>query len=141
MQIIEFSSLNISPSSLPNLKTFFLNNQPPNHHQTTPSSSSSLSSTTKKRKNHVHTIPICPIPTKADAKITAADNDDGNNTNNHDANQSSPTKDKNDGDNGSQGRQTAVLVESDGYNIKNGHRVVIQHSRSPSTTSHRLADV
>ncbi|XP_072152220.1 sodium channel protein para isoform X7 [Bemisia tabaci] len=34
---------------------------------------------------------------------------------------------------------TAVLVESDGFSIKNGHKVVI-HSRSPSTTS-KLADV
>ena len=31
-------------------------------------------------------------------------------------------------------RQTAVLVESDGFVTKNGHRVVI-HSRSPSITS------
>ncbi|XP_041772291.1 sodium channel protein para isoform X24 [Anopheles merus] len=38
-----------------------------------------------------------------------------------------------------QGRQTAVLVESDGFVTKNGHRVVI-HSRSPSITS-RTADV
>lgn len=37
------------------------------------------------------------------------------------------------------GRQTAVLVESDGFVTKNGHRVVI-HSRSPSVSS-RLADV
>lgn len=59
--------------------------------------------------------------------------DDGNDDN------ASPSKD-NDGDNGSQRRQTAVLVESDGFVTKNGHRVVIQHSRSPSTTS-RLADV
>lgn len=44
-----------------------------------------------------------------------------------------------DSDSGSQHRQTAVLVESDGFVTKNGHRVVI-HSRSPSTTS-RLADV
>ncbi|XP_066904493.1 sodium channel protein para isoform X5 [Halyomorpha halys] len=36
-------------------------------------------------------------------------------------------------------RDTAVLVESDGFVTKNGHKVVI-HSRSPSTTS-RLADV
>lgn len=42
-------------------------------------------------------------------------------------------------DNGSLGRQTAVLVESDGFVTKNGHRVVI-HSRSPSITS-RSADV
>jgi voltage-gated sodium channel type II alpha len=35
--------------------------------------------------------------------------------------------------------QTAVLVESDGFVTKNGHRVVI-HSRSPSVTS-RTADV
>ncbi|XP_055382360.1 sodium channel protein para isoform X10 [Condylostylus longicornis] len=38
-----------------------------------------------------------------------------------------------------QGRQTAVLVESDGYITKNGHKVVI-HSRSPSITS-KTADV
>ncbi|XP_055854941.1 sodium channel protein para isoform X4 [Episyrphus balteatus] len=38
-----------------------------------------------------------------------------------------------------QGRQTAVLVESDGFVTKNGHKVVI-HSRSPSITS-RTADV
>ncbi|KAI5721996.1 hypothetical protein M8J76_002131 [Diaphorina citri] len=37
------------------------------------------------------------------------------------------------------GRDTAVLVESDGFSIKNGHRVVI-HSRSPSQTS-RSAEV
>lgn len=43
------------------------------------------------------------------------------------------------GENGSLGRQTAVLVESDGFVTKNGHRVVI-HSRSPSITS-RSADV
>ncbi|XP_063225568.1 sodium channel protein para isoform X2 [Bacillus rossius redtenbacheri] len=36
-------------------------------------------------------------------------------------------------------RQTAVLVESDGFVTKNGHRVVI-HSRSPSVTS-RSTDV
>ncbi|XP_017056003.1 sodium channel protein para isoform X28 [Drosophila ficusphila] len=40
---------------------------------------------------------------------------------------------------GSAGRQTAVLVESDGFVTKNGHKVVI-HSRSPSITS-RTADV
>ncbi|XP_058978202.1 sodium channel protein para-like isoform X17 [Musca domestica] len=40
---------------------------------------------------------------------------------------------------GSNGRQTAVLVESDGFVTKNGHKVVI-HSRSPSITS-RTADV
>lgn len=44
-----------------------------------------------------------------------------------------------DHENGSLGRQTAVLVESDGFVTKNGHRVVI-HSRSPSITS-RSADV
>ncbi|XP_075226668.1 sodium voltage-gated channel paralytic [Lycorma delicatula] len=44
-----------------------------------------------------------------------------------------------DSPNSSDARQTAVLVESDGFVTKNGHRVVI-HSRSPSTTS-RLADV
>ncbi|XP_058166628.1 sodium channel protein para isoform X49 [Anopheles ziemanni] len=44
-----------------------------------------------------------------------------------------------DGNGDPQGRQTAVLVESDGFVTKNGHRVVI-HSRSPSITS-RTADV
>uniref|UniRef100_A0AAG5DSR0 Sodium channel protein n=1 Tax=Anopheles atroparvus TaxID=41427 RepID=A0AAG5DSR0_ANOAO len=44
-----------------------------------------------------------------------------------------------DGSGDPQGRQTAVLVESDGFVTKNGHRVVI-HSRSPSITS-RTADV
>ncbi|XP_055537085.1 sodium channel protein para isoform X45 [Wyeomyia smithii] len=48
-------------------------------------------------------------------------------------------KESPDGNNDPQGRQTAVLVESDGFVTKNGHRVVI-HSRSPSITS-RLADV
>lgn len=43
------------------------------------------------------------------------------------------------GDGGGQVMQTAVLVESDGFSTKNGHRVVI-HSRSPSVTS-RTADV
>lgn len=43
------------------------------------------------------------------------------------------------GSSGSGGRQTAVLVESDGFVTKNGHKVVI-HSRSPSITS-RTADV
>ncbi len=40
------------------------------------------------------------------------------------------------------GCETAVLVESDGFVTKNGHRVVIHssQSRSPSTTS-RMADV
>lgn len=69
---------------------------------------------------------------QTDAKV-AADSDGDVDAN------PSPTKDK-DGDNGSQGRQTAVLVESDGFVTKNGHRVVIQHTRSPSTTS-RSADV
>ncbi|XP_055621171.1 sodium channel protein para isoform X50 [Toxorhynchites rutilus septentrionalis] len=48
-------------------------------------------------------------------------------------------KESPDGSNDTQGRQTAVLVESDGFVTKNGHRVVI-HSRSPSITS-RSADV
>ncbi|XP_065082686.1 sodium channel protein para isoform X12 [Ochlerotatus camptorhynchus] len=48
-------------------------------------------------------------------------------------------KESPDGNNDPQGRQTAVLVESDGFVTKNGHRVVI-HSRSPSITS-RSADV
>lgn len=38
------------------------------------------------------------------------------------------------------GRQTAILVESDGFSTKNGHRVVI-HSRSQSITSRSAADV
>lgn len=50
------------------------------------------------------------------------------------------SKDKDhDSQGGGGGRQTAVLVESDGFITKNGHRVVI-HSRSPSITS-RSADV
>ncbi|XP_059479446.1 sodium channel protein para isoform X5 [Neocloeon triangulifer] len=36
--------------------------------------------------------------------------------------------------------QTSVVVESDGFSTKNGHRVVLQHSRSPSVTS-RSTDV
>jgi voltage-gated sodium channel type II alpha len=36
--------------------------------------------------------------------------------------------------------QTSVVVESDGFTTKNGHRVVLQHSRSPSVTS-RSTDV
>jgi voltage-gated sodium channel type II alpha len=70
-------------------------------------------------------------------------NNNSNNINNGDNNLTSPK----DLDNittlqtGSDhlGRQTAVLVESDGFVTKNGHRVVI-HSRSPSITS-RSADV
>lgn len=38
-----------------------------------------------------------------------------------------------------EGRQTAVLVESDGFMTKNGHKVVL-HSRTPSISS-KLADV
>lgn len=53
-------------------------------------------------------------------------------------NDGSSNKDR-DSDSGNQVRQTAVLVESDGFVTKNGHRVVI-HSRSPSITS-RSADV
>lgn len=53
-----------------------------------------------------------------------------------DGNKTSP---KDVGSNEQLGRQTAVLVESDGFVTKNGHRVVI-HSRSPSITS-RTADV
>lgn len=59
--------------------------------------------------------------------------EDAGETNDNDNN-----KDK-EADNGNHVRQTAVLVESDGFVTKNGHRVVI-HSRSPSTTS-RSADV
>jgi hypothetical protein len=44
------------------------------------------------------------------------------------------------GSNEQLGRQTAVLVESDGFVTKNGPRVVI-HSRSPSITSRSAADV
>lgn len=49
------------------------------------------------------------------------------------------TGESDDGDTDMQARQTAVLVESDGFITKNGHRVVI-HSRTPSITS-RTADV
>lgn len=60
----------------------------------------------------------------------------------NDENATSPTKDKDKDSDSAKIRQTAVLVESDGFVTKNGHRVVIQsqHSRSPSTTS-RSADV
>ncbi|XP_026846102.1 sodium channel protein para isoform X37 [Drosophila persimilis] len=66
----------------------------------------------------------------------------------HESNVNSPTMDgaaataagsPGAGSAGSTGRQTAVLVESDGFVTKNGHKVVI-HSRSPSITS-RTADV
>ncbi|XP_031337062.1 sodium channel protein para isoform X6 [Photinus pyralis] len=44
-----------------------------------------------------------------------------------------------DGDGELEGRQTAVLVQSDGFMTKNGHKVVL-HSRTPSLSS-RSADV
>lgn len=47
--------------------------------------------------------------------------------------------DRSDGAASPDGRETAVLVESDGFVTKNGHKVVI-HSRSSSKSS-RLADV
>ncbi|XP_053974046.1 sodium channel protein para isoform X19 [Hylaeus volcanicus] len=50
-----------------------------------------------------------------------------------------PSEESDDADMDPRVRQTAVLVESDGFVTKNGHRVVI-HSRSPSVTS-RTADV
>ncbi|XP_015185095.1 PREDICTED: sodium channel protein para isoform X2 [Polistes dominula] len=50
-----------------------------------------------------------------------------------------PSEESDDPDTDPRVRQTAVLVESDGFVTKNGHRVVI-HSRSPSVTS-RTADV
>ncbi|KAL0119390.1 hypothetical protein PUN28_007715 [Cardiocondyla obscurior] len=50
-----------------------------------------------------------------------------------------PSEESDDPDTDLCARQTKVLVESDGYVTKNGHRVVI-HSRSPSVTS-RTADV
>ncbi len=63
-------------------------------------------------------------------------------------------KSDNDGEEGSQGHQssspgpsspqqeTAVLVDSDGYAIKNGHKVlVVTHSRSSSSISSRSTDV
>jgi voltage-gated sodium channel type II alpha len=70
-------------------------------------------------------------------------NQSSNNTNNKNA-VSSPRDSvgsNGSGGNGGEklGRQTAVLVESDGFVTKNGHRVVI-HSRSPSIAS-RSADV
>lgn len=79
-----------------------------------------------------------PINTEAKSEAEHDENDNGAGDID-DGGNNSPSKDK-DGDNGSQGRQTAVLVESDGFVTKNGHRVVIQHSRSPSMTS-RSADV
>ncbi|XP_025407714.1 sodium channel protein para-like isoform X2 [Sipha flava] len=48
-------------------------------------------------------------------------------------------EDRSDGAASPDGRETAVLVESDGFVTKNGHKVVI-HSRSSSKSS-RLADV
>lgn len=50
-----------------------------------------------------------------------------------------PSEESDDPDMDPRVRQTAVLVESDGFVTKNGHRVVIQ-GRSPSVTS-RTADV
>ncbi|XP_076621065.1 sodium voltage-gated channel paralytic isoform X11 [Colletes latitarsis] len=50
-----------------------------------------------------------------------------------------PSEESDDADTDPRVRQTAVLVESDGFVTKNGHKVVI-HSRSPSVTS-RTADV
>lgn len=66
-----------------------------------------------------------------------------NNTSNNKNNNSPSTSRKADqivGSSEKLGRQTAVLVESDGFVTKNGHRVVI-HSRSPSITSRSAADV
>lgn len=48
-------------------------------------------------------------------------------------------KSETDGDGELEGRQTAVLVQSDGFVTKNGHKVVL-HSRTPSLSS-RSADV
>lgn len=48
--------------------------------------------------------------------------------------------DRSDGAASPDGRDTAVMVESDGHVTKNGHKVVIHHSRSSSKSS-RLADV
>ncbi|XP_076221580.1 sodium voltage-gated channel paralytic isoform X38 [Nomia melanderi] len=50
-----------------------------------------------------------------------------------------PSEESDDADTDPRVRQTAVLVESDGFVTKNGHRVVI-HSQSPSVTS-KTADV
>jgi voltage-gated sodium channel type II alpha len=68
---------------------------------------------------------------------TVNNNSNTNNYNNHTSD--GKTSPRNVGSNEQLGRQTAVLVESDGFVTKNGHRVVI-HSRSPSITS-RSADV
>lgn len=61
------------------------------------------------------------------------------NLNNNNHTSDGKTSPRNVGSNEQLGRQTAVLVESDGFVTKNGHRVVI-HSRSPSIAS-RSADV
>lgn len=76
--------------------------------------------------------------------VSDCEKDKANDGDNETSSTMSPTKCKDDKDSDSAKiRQTAVLVESDGFVTKNGHRVVIQsqqHSRSPSTTS-RSADV
>lgn len=38
-------------------------------------------------------------------------------------------------------QDTAILVDSDGYAIKNGHKVLVVHSRSSSSISSRSTDV
>lgn len=70
---------------------------------------------------------------------TGDDETDADGGGDHEPNENDPSNMDKDNDNCNQVRQTAVLVESDGFVTKNGHRVVI-HSRSSSTTS-RLADV
>jgi hypothetical protein len=67
-------------------------------------------------------------------------NDKLTHNNNTASNNDGKTSPKDVGSNEQLGRQTAVLVESDGFVTKNGHRVVI-HSRSPSITSRSAADV
>lgn len=66
-------------------------------------------------------------------------NNQSNNTNNSTSDNGKTSPKDTIGSSEKLGRQTAVLVESDGFVTKNGHRVVI-HSRSPSITS-RSADV
>lgn len=72
-------------------------------------------------------------PKNSNDKITHNNNTASNKEN-------GKTSSKDVGSNEQLGRQTAVLVESDGFVTKNGHRVVI-HSRSPSITSRSAADV
>lgn len=84
------------------------------------------------------------LSSKDDIKHSSSNNSNNNNNDNINGGPLSPgsqgsNNNNNINNDSHQGRQTAVLVESDGFITKNGHRVVI-HSRSPSITS-RTADV